>query len=42
MSWLFFQLVFSIPEKHKAAEARRQELTFEQLAREYIANNVEG
>lgn len=34
-----------MPEKAEAAEAaevRRQELTFDQLAREYIANNVEG
>jgi integrase len=28
--------------KAEAIEARRQELTFDQLAREYIANNVEG
>jgi integrase len=31
-----------VAEKAEVIEARRQELTFEQLAREYIAKNVEG
>ncbi|HEY5512473.1 MAG TPA: integrase arm-type DNA-binding domain-containing protein [Geomonas sp.] len=31
-----------LAEKKEAAEARRSELTFDQLAMEYLANNVEG
>jgi len=31
-----------LAEKAEAAEERRHELTFDQLAREYIANNVDG
>ena len=31
-----------LAEKAEAAEARRHELTFDQLAREYITNNVDG
>jgi integrase len=31
-----------LTEKKAVAEARRSELTFDQLAKEYVANNVEG